>query len=161
MKQSFASAARLRGGGPILTNGSMTMFGLGSPPPRIVSGQPGKTDPRQGCRNFILALLDCEACWSGRLPQHHAVWDLTGGDHAPERDEQLAAKSDDHLGLVRPFDALGPAPEPLRQSAVLLEQQEAPSELDQERRTRALPDLARPFSRRLEPLSSGAPVSPA
>ena len=43
----------------------------------------------------------------------------------------LAAKSDDHLGLVRPFDALGPAPEPLRQSAVLLEQQEAPSELDQ------------------------------
>ena len=30
-----------------------------------------------------------------------------------------------------------------------------------QRRTRALPDLARPFSRRLEPLSSGAPVSPA
>jgi len=29
------------------------------------------------------------------------------------------------------------------------------------RRTRALPDLARPFSRRLDPLSSGAPVSPA
>ena len=39
MKQSFASAARLRGGGPILTNGSMTMFWLGSPPPRIVIGQ--------------------------------------------------------------------------------------------------------------------------
>ena len=38
MKQSFASAARLRGGGPILTNGSMTMFRLGSPPPRIVIG---------------------------------------------------------------------------------------------------------------------------
>ena len=45
MKQSFASAAGLRGGGPILTNGSMTMFRLGSPPPRIVSGQPGRTDP--------------------------------------------------------------------------------------------------------------------
>jgi transposase len=29
------------------------------------------------------------------------------------------------------------------------------------RRTRALPDFVRPFSRRLEPLSSGAPVSPA
>ena len=38
MKQSFASAARLRGGGPILTNGSMTVFWLGSPPPRIVIG---------------------------------------------------------------------------------------------------------------------------
>src|SRR5689334_16569371 len=29
------------------------------------------------------------------------------------------------------------------------------------RRTRALPDLARPFSRRFLPLSSGEPVSPA
>jgi hypothetical protein len=29
------------------------------------------------------------------------------------------------------------------------------------RRTRALPALARPFSRRFEPLSSGDPVSPA
>jgi hypothetical protein len=65
------------------------------------------------------------------LPQHDAVRDFTGGDHAPERDEQLASKSDDHLGLVRPFDTLGPTPEPLRQSAVLLEQQEAPGELDQ------------------------------
>ena len=39
MKQSIASAARLRGGGPILTKGSMTMLRLGSPPPRIVIGQ--------------------------------------------------------------------------------------------------------------------------
>ena len=45
MKQSFASGARLRGGGPILTNGSMTVFRLGSPLPRIVSGQPGRIDP--------------------------------------------------------------------------------------------------------------------
>lgn len=45
MKQSFASAARIRGGGPILTNGSMTMFWLGSPPPRIVIGQSGRGIP--------------------------------------------------------------------------------------------------------------------
>src|ERR1700734_1965827 len=51
MKQSFASAARLRGGGPILTNGSMTVFWLGSPPPRIVIGQPGKGGFRLACRN--------------------------------------------------------------------------------------------------------------
>ena len=44
MKQSFASAARLRGGGPILTSGSKTMFRLGSPPPRIVGGQPDGSD---------------------------------------------------------------------------------------------------------------------
>lgn len=33
--------------------------------------------------------------------------------------------------------------------------------VDTARRTRALPDLASPFSRRLEPLSSGEPVRPA
>src|SRR5271154_3142508 len=54
MKQSFASAARLRGGGPILTNGSMTVFWLGSPPPRIVIGQPGKGGFRLTCRNSVL-----------------------------------------------------------------------------------------------------------
>ena len=52
MKQSCASAARLRGGGPILTNGSMTVFRLGSPPPRIVSGQPGRIDPA-GCAETV------------------------------------------------------------------------------------------------------------
>jgi hypothetical protein len=42
-------------------------------------------------------------------------------NNAPERGEQLAGKGNNHLGLVRPFDTLGPAPEPLGQSAVLLE----------------------------------------
>lgn len=36
MMQSFASAAKLRGGGPILNRGSMTMSTIGLPPPRIV-----------------------------------------------------------------------------------------------------------------------------
>ncbi len=34
--QSCASAAKLRGGGPILNRGSKAMFRVGSPPPRIV-----------------------------------------------------------------------------------------------------------------------------
>jgi hypothetical protein len=55
MKQSFASAARLRGSGPILTNGSMTMFRLGSPPPRIVIGQSGK-------RNFAWRAETLNVC---------------------------------------------------------------------------------------------------
>ena len=57
MKQSFASAARLRGGGPILTNGSMTMFRLGSPPPRIVSGQLGRTNPAGRAETLCLRSL--------------------------------------------------------------------------------------------------------
>src|SRR4051812_23028294 len=56
MKQLFASAARLRGGGPILRNGPMTMLGFGSPPPRIVSGQPGS-----GCLPSVPKL--CVLCW--------------------------------------------------------------------------------------------------
>ena len=54
MKQPFASAARLRGGGPILTNGSMTMFWLGSPPPRIVIGQLGRASPAVQRRKGML-----------------------------------------------------------------------------------------------------------
>src|SRR3954467_10172388 len=38
MMQSCASAAKLRGGGPILKNGVNTMVGFGWPPPRIVIG---------------------------------------------------------------------------------------------------------------------------
>ena len=39
MKQSFASTARLRGGGPILGTAIKTMAVFGSPPPRIVIGR--------------------------------------------------------------------------------------------------------------------------
>ena len=85
------------------------------------------------------------------MPQHDAVRDFACGDHAPKRDEQLASKSDNHFGLVRPFDALAPAAEPLRQSAVLLEQQEAPGELDQ---AAAHPGIARLGETFLTPLGS-------
>ena len=40
MKQLCASAEGLRGGGPILTDGSVTVFWPGSPPPRIVFSIP-------------------------------------------------------------------------------------------------------------------------
>src|ERR1700684_2268601 len=73
MKKSFASAARLRGGGPILTNGSMTVFWLGSPPPRIVIGQPGKEGFRLACRNSVLLCwLSCEAIRRLAAVQRHA-----------------------------------------------------------------------------------------
>jgi hypothetical protein len=36
MMQSYASAAKLRGGGPILNRGAQAMSNIGLPPPRIV-----------------------------------------------------------------------------------------------------------------------------
>src|ERR1700760_2909461 len=67
---------------------------------------------------------------SGGWPQHNAMRDFTGGDHAPEGDEQLAGECHDHLRLARSAGSLGPGTEPLSQSAVLLKQQKPPSELD-------------------------------
>jgi hypothetical protein len=36
MMQSYASAAKLQGGGPILNRGAQAMSNIGLPPPRIV-----------------------------------------------------------------------------------------------------------------------------
>ena len=57
MKQSFASAAGLRGSGPILTNGAMTVFRLGSPLPWIVSGQPDRINPAGRAETVCLGSL--------------------------------------------------------------------------------------------------------
>ena len=62
------------------------------------------------------------------------------------------------LRFLRGGDA---RPIPLRQGAVLLVDQKRQANWIMPRRTRALPALASPFSRRLEPLSSGEPVRPA
>jgi hypothetical protein len=40
MMQSSASAAKLRGGGPILNRGSKAMCNIGLPPPRYVNCSP-------------------------------------------------------------------------------------------------------------------------
>jgi hypothetical protein len=94
--------------------------------------------PDTGCRNLNVRFL--AEVWSDRLPQHDAVRDFAGGDHAPKRDEQLAGESDDHLRLARPPGTIGPAPEPLSKGAVFLKQKEAPRELDQ---AAAHPGIAR------------------
>ena len=44
MMQSYASAAKLRGGGPILPFGMTAMSHLGTPPPRTVVGDPLQAD---------------------------------------------------------------------------------------------------------------------
>ncbi len=58
---------------------------------------------------------------SGGLAQHDPLRNLAKGDHALQRDEQLAGEGDDHLRLPCAPDALGAALEPLSQSAVFLE----------------------------------------
>jgi hypothetical protein len=44
MMQSCASAAKLRGGGPILFLGAKAMAQTGTPPPRTVIGDPSQAD---------------------------------------------------------------------------------------------------------------------
>ena len=44
MMQPCASAAKLRGGGPILPLGMTAMSYLGTPPPRTVIGDPSQAD---------------------------------------------------------------------------------------------------------------------
>jgi hypothetical protein len=67
---------------------------------------------------------------SGGWPQHNAMRDFTDGNHAPEGDEQLAGKGNDHFRLACTAGSLGPGTEPLGQSAVFLKQQKPPGELD-------------------------------
>ena len=47
MMQPCASAAKLRGSGPILSDGSKAMWTLGLPPPRIVIGRQSRLQRRQ------------------------------------------------------------------------------------------------------------------
>src|SRR5438445_8486140 len=62
--------------------------------------------------------------------QDDALQSLASRDKAPERDQQLACQRDDHR-LARAQTAIGSAgPVPQCQGALLLKQQEAPSELD-------------------------------
>src|SRR6202047_2060492 len=66
------------------------------------------------------------ACWT----QDDALQGLASRDKAPECDHQLACQGDDHR-LARAQTAIGSAgPVPQCQCALLLKQQEAPSELD-------------------------------
>ena len=56
MMQLFASAAKLRGGGPILQGGFQTMCRRGSPPPRILIGYRQDLDGRLP-KLFVFFLL--------------------------------------------------------------------------------------------------------
>ncbi len=64
----------------------MTMFWLGSPPPRIVIGQSGRQEVLPGVPKLYVILIISTKRSDG-LPQHNAMGNFAGGDHAPEGDE--------------------------------------------------------------------------
>src|SRR4051794_40936852 len=146
-----ASAAKLRGGGPILTRGSKAIAWVGIPPPRTVLGSLPRWRERAAKRNL---LVDARRS-SGHRAQGDPLRGLAGGHQTPQRDQQLSREGDDH-GFARAAAGVRRArPVPLRQRALLLEQEKAPGGWSMPRGTRALPTLAKPLSRRLAPLSSG------
>src|SRR5215471_18729717 len=98
-------------------------------------------------------MMDCEI--------GDAVQRLASGDKAPECDEQFARECDDHR-FARAGTAIGSAGlVPSRQRAVLLKPQKAPGEWDHPAADPGIAGFDEPCSRRLAPLSSGAPVRPA
>ena len=85
MMQSCASAARLLGGGPILSFGMETIGAHGLPPPRTISVF--VTVTRELCRDLsvVCLFLPNHSC---RRMQHHAgLWHLAGPHVAPECDQ--------------------------------------------------------------------------
>ena len=115
MKQPFASATRLRGGGPILTTVVWTMFWLGSPPPRIVIGSPFWREPGWAPKPYVrLSFLGRLRC----RPQYDTLRDLAEGDHAPQCDKQFTGEGDNYGRLARSLGTPGPRPIPLRERAL-------------------------------------------
>src|SRR5258707_7716847 len=148
MMHSCASAAKLRGGGPILFLGTKAMAQAGTPPPRTVIGDPSQADGLGPKLSGVFSDLR-----SLRRAQNHAIWHHALAHQAPQGDQKLARQGHDH-GLASTAGVLGTGSKPLRQGTVFLEHEKSPRRI-MPRRTRALPERASPFSRRLVPLSSG------
>src|SRR5215213_10666627 len=120
MMQPCASAAKLRGGGPIPHRGSAAMLALGSPPPRTVIGRPPRG--RDGAPNLLT--LESVRSSPSRRAQGEALRHLARGRQLPQPDEQLPRQCHDQ-GLARAAAGIrGPRPVPPCERTVLLVQQE-------------------------------------
>src|SRR5215472_11751888 len=118
-----------------------------SPPPRIVHRRLAGIERRASKPRYF-------PCQSTKMTPSG-----TQRDTPPQCNEQLAGQCHDHgLALLPSGDA---GLKPLHQAAIFLVYQETPRQLDHAATDAcALPALARPFSRRRDPLSSGEPVRP-
>src|SRR3954463_13290700 len=113
-------------GGPILTRGSKAIAWVGIPPPRTVLGSLPRWRERAAKRKL---LVDARRS-SGHWAQGDPLRGLAGGHQTPQRDQQLSREGDDH-GFARAAAGVCRAgPIPLRQRALLLEQEKAPRELE-------------------------------
>src|SRR5205085_9195535 len=84
MMHACASAAKLRGGGPILTRGSKAIAWVGIPPPRTVLG----SLPRWERAPKRKLLVDARRS-SGHRAQGDLRRGLSGGHQTPQRDDVL------------------------------------------------------------------------
>src|SRR5258708_13819333 len=123
MMHSCASAAKLRGGGPILFLGTKAMAQAGTPPPRTVIGDPSQADGLGPKLSGVFSDLR-----SLRQAQNHAIWHHALAHQAPQGDQKLARQGHDH-GLASTAGVLGTGPKPLRQGTVFLEHEKSPRQL--------------------------------
>src|SRR3954465_5843232 len=137
MMQSCASAAKLRGGGPILRNGATPWSASGD---RHL-GSSSETDDILFVRVRALVL---PAFSRHAAPKTTPAG--TRGHHSPQRDQQLSRQGHDQ-GLARAATGVGRArPVRLRQRTLLLMKQEAPGQLDHPAADAGVACLGEPFS---------------
>ena len=125
MMQLCASAAKLRGGGPILIFGvkAMGMYRVTATSDRHWQFAASEADERRNSLSLLNRYWSTESC---RRAQRNALRDVAGRDKP--RDEQLAGQRYDHgRALLAGSDA---RLIPLYQGAVLLMDQKAPGQLD-------------------------------
>jgi len=115
MMHACASAAKLRGGGPILNGGTKAMAWHGTPPPRTVIAPPSRERLEED------GVSDAEyrdegSCW----PHLDALGHDAVVREAPECDQELARQSHDQR-LARRRRSLRSLPIPFGERAVLLQ----------------------------------------
>src|SRR3974377_2414981 len=127
MMHACASAARLRGGGPILNGGIEARDKRGTPPPRTVIASPSRTSGREGSHNLDDNVSGFRRSCSGTQP--HTFGHDTVAREAPERDQQLARQRHNKR-LAHRQGIRRSLPIPFGQRTVLLEHKEPPRQLD-------------------------------
>src|SRR4249919_3142297 len=149
MMQSCASAAKLRGGGPILCYG---VIGHGVHRVTATSNRHRRpvTSGRAGPKLLgAFCVLRSLYGTQNDAVRHHAL-----PYEPPQGDQKLARQGHDH-GLASAAGVLGTGSEPLRQGAVLLEQEESPRQLDHAPPNPRIPGSRQPFLAALLPALVG------
>src|SRR5215475_12893157 len=123
MMQPCASAAKLRGGGPILCYGVIShgVHRVTATSNRHRRSITGPTGPKlSGAFSNLRSL---------RRAQNDSVRHYSLSHEPPQGDQKLARQGHDH-GLARAARVLGAGSKPLRQGTVLLEYEKSPRQLD-------------------------------